>query len=185
VPGLAETIVDNALAAAGGAFAAGASFENVAIGLAHHAGVPGRMQPRRLPGEVLVIDDTYNANPQSMRNALESLAKLETSGKRHAVLGEMGELGSVADRAHREAGQLAGELELDELFVIGASAQLVAEGAREAGMRSDSIHVETSHEAIAQALRQRLSKGDCVLVKGSRAAAMERVIQVLSAEDDR
>jgi UDP-N-acetylmuramoyl-tripeptide--D-alanyl-D-alanine ligase len=116
VPGLAETIVDNALAAAGGAFAAGVAFEDVAAGLAAHAGVPGRMQPRHLLGDILVIDDSYNANPQSMRNALESLAKLNTSGRRYAVLGEMGELGNEADRAHREAGQLAGELGLDGLF---------------------------------------------------------------------
>ena len=73
VSGLAETIVENALAAAGGAFAAGASFEEVATGLAAHAGVPGRMQPRAFPNDVLVIDDSYNANPQSMRNALETL----------------------------------------------------------------------------------------------------------------
>jgi len=184
VPGLAETIVDNALAAAGGAFAAGSSFEEVSTGLAGHQGVPGRMQPKHLPGDVLVIDDSYNANPQSMRNALESLANLETHGRRYAVLGEMGELGSEGDRAHREAGQLAGELELDGLFVLGASAERVAEGARAAGMPPDSIHVEASHEAIAEALRERISKGDCILVKGSRAAAMERVIPALSGEDD-
>lgn len=185
VPGLAETIVDNALAAAGGAFAAGASFEDVAAGLASHAGVPGRMQPRHLPGDILVIDDSYNANPQSMRNALESLAKVQTRGRRYAVLGEMGELGLEADRAHREAGQLAGELELDGLFVLGASAELVAEGASAAGMSREIVQIAASHDAIAASLRERLSKGDCVLVKGSRAAAMERVIEALSAEDDR
>jgi UDP-N-acetylmuramoyl-tripeptide--D-alanyl-D-alanine ligase len=184
VPGLAETIVENALAAAGGALAAGASFEEVKTGLAAHHGVPGRMQPKHLPGDVLVIDDSYNANPQSMRNALESLANLATRGRRYAVLGEMGELGSEGDAAHREAGQLVGELELDGLFVLGASAEMVAEGAHAAGMSSDSIHVEASHEEIAEALRERISKGDCILVKGSRAAAMERVITDLSPEDD-
>jgi UDP-N-acetylmuramoyl-tripeptide--D-alanyl-D-alanine ligase len=184
VPGLAETIVDNALAAAGGAFAAGASFEDVRTGLAAHRGVPGRMQPKHLSGDVLVIDDSYNANPQSMRNALESLANLETHGRRYAVLGEMGELGSEGDTAHREAGQLAGELELDGLFILGASAELVAEGARAAGMPADAIHVEASHEAIGEALRARVSKGDCILVKGSRAAAMERVISALSPEEN-
>jgi len=73
--GLAETIVENALAAAGGTFAAGASFEDVADGLARHEGVPGRMQPRTLPNDVLLIDDTYNANPQSMQNALETRSR--------------------------------------------------------------------------------------------------------------
>lgn len=184
VRGLAATIVDNALAAAGGAFAVGASFDDVAAGLDVHQGVPGRMQAKPLPGGVLLIDDSYNANPQSMRIALESLAKLETRGKRYAVLGEMGELGSQGDIAHLEAGQLVGELEIDELFVLGASAALVGEGARNAGMSSGSIHIETTHEAIGIALRDRVSKGDCILIKGSRAAAMERVVPALCHKDD-
>jgi UDP-N-acetylmuramoyl-tripeptide--D-alanyl-D-alanine ligase len=97
----------------------------------------------------------------------------------------MGELGDEADRAHREAGRLAGELSIDGLFLLGASAELVAEGAREAGLAAEQIHVEASHEAIADALCERLAKGDCVLVKGSRAAAMERVISALEAAKER
>ena len=185
VPGLSATIIESSLAAAGGALAAGASFEDVGEGLAAHLGVPGRMHPRPLAGDVLAIDDSYNANPQSMRNALETLARLGRSGRRYAVLGEMGELGDEADRAHREAGRLAGELGIDGLFVLGASAELVADGAREAGLAAERIHVEASHEAIAHALGERLAKGDCVLVKGSRAAAMERVISALEAVKER
>ena len=183
VPGLATSIVDNALAAAGGAFGAGASFEAVASGLAAHCGVSGRMQPQKLPGDVLAIDDTYNANPQSMRNALETLARLETPGRRYAVLGEMGELGDEADDAHREAGRLAGRLSLDGIFVLGASSEIVAAGAREAGLAPDRIHVAASHEAIAEKLRNRLGKGDRVLFKGSRAARMERVLDALRREE--
>ena len=183
VPGLAPTIVDNALAAAGGAFGAGASFEAVVAGLASHRGVPGRMQPHPLPGDVLAIDDSYNANPQSMRNALETLARLETSGRRYAVLGEMGELGDQAEAAHREAGRLAGRLSLDGLFVLGASAEIIAAGAREAGLPANRIHVESSHEAIAEKLGERLGKGDRLLVKGSRAARMERVLAALDRDD--
>ncbi len=185
VAGLAETIVDNALAAAGGALAAGASLEDVALGLESHAGIEGRMQPRMLAGEVLVIDDSYNANPQSMRNALEALARLETRGRRYAVLGEMGELGDASESAHVEAGRLAGELGLDGLFVMGPSAESVAAGARSAGLPSDRVWLEASHESIARRLRRLAAKGDCVLVKGSRAAAMEKVISALEAEDDR
>ena len=184
VPGLAATIVDNALAAAGAAFAAGASFEDVRQGLANHQGVPGRMQPKTMPGDVLLIDDSYNANPQSMRNALESLAALEVRGRRYAVLGEMGELGNTGASAHRDAGQLVAELEIDGLYVLGDSAELVAEGARSAGMTTDAIHVASSHASIGATLRTILAKGDCILIKGSRAAAMERVIPALHAEDE-
>ena len=179
VPGLSETIVENALAAAGGAFSAGASFEAVATGLVNHRGVPGRMQPHSLPGDVLVIDDSYNANPQSMRDALETLARLETRGQRIAVLGQMGELGDEGHAAHRECGQLAGSLGLDELFSIGPMAELVAEGAREMGLAADRIHVEDDHDSLARSLRARIAKGDRILVKGSRAARMERIIEAL------
>ncbi|MFK7898436.1 MAG: UDP-N-acetylmuramoyl-tripeptide--D-alanyl-D-alanine ligase [Myxococcota bacterium] len=179
VPGLAETIVENALAAAGGAFAAGVSFETVADGLAHHGGIAGRMQPRSLDGEILLIDDTYNANPQSMQNALETLARIPVQGKRFVALGQMGELGEMADAAHRELGALAARLGFDGLFVLAPAAQLIAKGARDAGMPSEQVHEEADHSFIAEALRARLGKGDAVLVKGSRAARMERVIDAI------
>lgn len=179
VPGLAETIVENALAAAGGAFAAGVSFETIVEGLAEHAGVSGRMQPRTVAGEILVIDDTYNANPQSMQNALETLGRVPARGKRFVVLGQMGELGDVADAAHLELGELAAAKQLDGLFVLAPAASLIAEGARSAGMAADRIHEEADHTTLAEALRARLGKGDLVLVKGSRAARMERVIDAL------
>lgn len=179
VPGLSETIVENALAAAGGALAAGASLEDVVEGLARHPGVPGRMQPRPLANDVLVIDDSYNANPQSMRSALETLARLDAGGRRHAALGAMGELGESAEAAHREVGRHAATLGLDGLFLIGEMADRVAEGAREGGMDRDRIEIAGDHVALARALAARLGKGDRVLVKGSRAARMERLIQAL------
>ena len=184
VSGLSETIVDNALAAAGGAFAAGASFEIVAQGLARHAGVPGRMQPRPLPGDLLVIDDSYNANPQSMRNALETLARLETKGQRIAVLGQMGELGDEREAAHRETGRLAAALGLDALFLIGPMAEVVAEAAREVGFENDRIRIAWNHEALTKELRSRIGPGDVVLVKGSRAASMERIVRSLDIEEE-
>lgn len=179
VSGLAETIVDNALAAAGGALAAGASFDTVVRGLADHRGVAGRMQPRPLPNDVLVIDDAYNANPQSMRSALETLARLEATGSRLAVLGQMGELGDASDAAHEELGRLAAALELDGLFLIGDAAERTASAAREAGLPGDRVFVGEDHESIARAVAAALGKGDRVLVKGSRAARMERVIELL------
>jgi UDP-N-acetylmuramoyl-tripeptide--D-alanyl-D-alanine ligase len=179
VPGLSETIVENALAAAGGALAAGASFEAVASGLVNHPGVPGRMQPHLLPGDTLVIDDSYNANPQSMRNALETLARLETNGQRLAALGQMGELGDEGDEAHREAGRLAGSLGLDELFLIGPMAELVAEGAFEAGLSESRVHFFDDLDSLARSLRTHIAKGDRILIKGSRAAHMERIVEAL------
>lgn len=181
VSGLAETIVDNALAAAGGALAAGVSFETVAEGLAAHRGVAGRMQPRPFPNDVLVIDDAYNANPQSMRSALETLSRLSGNGARYAVLGQMGELGDASASEHEALGRLAGELGLDGLFLLGDFAERTASAAREAGFDAAQIVLGPDHETLARALRERLDNGDRVLVKGSRAARMERVIELLEA----
>jgi UDP-N-acetylmuramoyl-tripeptide--D-alanyl-D-alanine ligase len=96
----------------------------------------------------------------------------------------MGELGAESELAHREAGRLAGSLGLDGLFLLGDSAGLVAAGAREAGLARDRIHIAESHEGLATRLRERLGKGDRVLVKGSRAARMERVIDALARAAD-
>lgn len=179
VPGLAETMVENALAAAGGALAAGASLEAVVVGLAGYAGVPGRMQPRTLPGGILAIDDTYNANPQSMQNALETLARLEQKGRRFAVLGKMGELGEAAEIAHLELGRLAAAKGFDGLFVLGGEAAKIATGAREAGMAAARIHFEESPGALAARIAERVGEGDRVLFKGSRSARVELVIEAL------
>jgi UDP-N-acetylmuramoyl-tripeptide--D-alanyl-D-alanine ligase len=140
------------------------------------------MQPRPLPNDVLVIDDSYNANPQSMRNALETLARLDGHGRRLVALGQMGELGDEGDAAHRDAGRLAGSLGLDEVFLLGPMADLMAEGAREAGLAEDQLHVFTDHESLSRSLRERIAKGDRILVKGSRAARMERIVEELEKE---
>ncbi len=183
VPGLAETMIENALAAAGGALAAGAPLDAVVRGLARSAGIAGRMQPRVLPGGVLAIDDTYNANPQSMRSALETLARLEQKGRRFAVLGRMGELGPQADAAHLELGRLAASLGIDELFVLGAEASQIVQGAREAGMPDGRVHFETTATALAKQIASRAAAGDRVLFKGSRSARVEKVIEALEEVD--
>jgi UDP-N-acetylmuramoyl-tripeptide--D-alanyl-D-alanine ligase len=183
VPGLAETMIENSLAAAGGALAAGASFEAVATGLARYAGVPGRMQPRTLRGGLLALDDTYNANPQSMKSALETLARLEQKGRRIAVLGRMGELGDHAEAAHLELGRLAASLGIDELFVLGPDAVKIAQGAREAGLPDGRVHFEETAAALAERLARRAGAGDRVLFKGSRSARVEKVIEALEEVD--
>ncbi len=115
-----------------------------------------------------------------MQSALETLARLETTGRRIAVLGQMGELGDAEEAAHREVGRLAGQLGLDELLLLGASAPLTAEGARDAGLAQAHIHIAEDHVSIARTLEGLLGPGDRVLVKGSRAARMERVIELLA-----
>jgi UDP-N-acetylmuramoyl-tripeptide--D-alanyl-D-alanine ligase len=179
VAGLGETAVANALAASAAALAAGASLSAVAEGLARYRPVKGRLERRALACGALLIDDSYNANPQSMEVALRLLAGCP--GRRIAVLGDMGELGPTSEKAHREAGRLAAELGIELLFLLGERAERVAAGAREAGMDAARIRVGRSHEELAQRLREELAPGDSVLLKGSRSMRMERVADSLEA----
>jgi UDP-N-acetylmuramoyl-tripeptide--D-alanyl-D-alanine ligase len=142
------------------------------------------MEPVTLARNIIVINDTYNANPQSMEVALRSLASLRGTSRGFAVLGDMGELGDTADDAHRAAGQLVAELGLDYLFTLGERAEQIADGALGAGMRADRVHVGKDHAELEAALRRVLVGDDWVLVKGSRAMQMERVVNGLARSEE-
>ena len=141
----------------------------------------GRLERIDLARDVVLIDDTYNANPQSMEVALRMLAQRRGHGRGLAVLGEMGELGATAPEAHRELGRLAGVLGIDGLFVLGTHAQQVADGAAAAGMPAERIAVFGDLDALAERVARELAQGDWVLVKGSRSARMERIVERLAA----
>lgn len=183
VYGLAETAVINSLAASAAALEVGADLEDIAAGLANFRGVEGRMASRSLAGGGHLVDDSYNANPQSMRSALENLVRLAADGRTVAILGDMGELGEATESAHREVGQLAAELGIDRLFVLGENAGWVAEGALAAGMDAESVRVETQQD-VAQSVREFVKPGDRVLVKGSRAMHMEQLVELLAEVED-
>ncbi len=181
VAGLGDSTVPNALAAAAAALAAGATLAQVAEGLARYRPIGGRMERVDLPRNIILINDTYNANPQSMQVALESLAKLKGTSRAIAVLGDMGALGDAALDAHRATGKLVAALGLDHLFTLGHFGQPLAEAAIRAGMATERVHVGDSHEEVASAVRELLQGNDWVLVKGSRSMKMERVVEALAA----
>ncbi len=181
VQGLGPTTVSNALAASAAALAAGASVGDIVKGLANHQGIKGRLQRHALAGGITLIDDTYNANPQSMEAALRLLAELRGEHHALAILGDMGELGVTADAAHRELGRLAGSLRIDFLIALGVRSPLVANAAIEAGMEPTHVCVATDHaEASARACGW-LQECDTVLVKGSRSMRMERVVETIAS----
>ncbi|MCG8591864.1 MAG: UDP-N-acetylmuramoyl-tripeptide--D-alanyl-D-alanine ligase [Proteobacteria bacterium] len=184
VTGLAETTVLNAVAAAAAALAAGASLADVTAGLGRFEGVKGRMQVVPI-GRGTVIDDTYNANPQSMEVALRTLARLGRNGRAIAIVGDMGELGASAEAAHRELGRLGAALELSSLWAVGPRGVDVVAGAVDAGMPPGRVHALDSHEEAATRVGDSLRPGDWVLVKGSRAMQMERVVAHLTPEEER
>lgn len=162
----------NAAFAVAVAGVAGVSLEEAVAGLAAAVGSPLRMDLRRSPAGVLVLNDSYNANPTSMAAALDALASL--GGRRFAVLGPMAELGSHSAGEHQRLGKLVAATGVELLVVVDAPD--LAEGARAAG--AQAVEVDTPQAAVA-ALVPHLRSGDAVLVKASRVVGLERVAQAL------
>ncbi|MDQ3314121.1 MAG: UDP-N-acetylmuramoyl-tripeptide--D-alanyl-D-alanine ligase [Verrucomicrobiota bacterium] len=167
-------MVQNAILAIAAARAFGVSLEECAAGLASTPLTKARLQLREIRG-VRFLDDSYNANPESMKAALRTLLELETDGERIAVLGQMGELGVESERAHIEVGQAAAALRIDRLITIGDTAAGIGRAAQSAGLEQ-ATNLATAIEA-ADLLAQVTSPGDLVLVKGSRFARTERVLE--------
>jgi UDP-N-acetylmuramoyl-tripeptide--D-alanyl-D-alanine ligase len=166
----------NALAAAAAAVSAGASLAQVATGLGQMQPVSGRLQLRRTRHGAWLIDDSYNANPSSVRAGLEVLGELE--GRRWLVLGDMAELGEAAEESHRELGALARSLGVERLYTFGALAALAADS-----FGPDSERYRDAGE-LSRALDAALSSEVRVLVKGSRVNRLERVVEALLAPDE-
>lgn len=124
-------------------------------------------------GEVQVLDDSYNANADSMRAALQTLGDFPCGGRRIAVLGDMAELGEHGVQAHAEVGCYAAQYGVNNLFAVGKMASTIGAAARESGL--DSVSEFASVEDAAKALRVFLRSGDVVLLKASRATRLERV----------
>jgi UDP-N-acetylmuramoyl-tripeptide--D-alanyl-D-alanine ligase len=119
-----------------------------------------------------IVDDSYNASPQAMRAAVESLAGSAARGRRIAVLGEMRELGAESPRWHRELGEFSAS-RVDRLLCIGPLASEIARGARDAGLAAGSVTWLERAEDVAAALGPELSAGDVVWIKGSRGVRLD------------
>lgn len=165
--------VANAVAAAGLAFAAGVTPECIVAGLAAAQGEPGRMSVETLADGTVLIDDSYNANPGSVRAAIEFLA--QRPGSRTLVLGEMRELGDDSQQRHRDMGEAARAAGVDRFIGVGAALAHAVE-AFGAGARWFP-----SRDALEGELGAVLAGSDTLLLKGSRGAAMETLVDALRA----
>jgi UDP-N-acetylmuramoyl-tripeptide--D-alanyl-D-alanine ligase len=168
-------IINALLAAAVGA-ELGLDAEEVQRGLAECAPAKMRLQRWTL-NHVQVLDDSYNANADSMRAALDTLREFPCRGRRVAVLGDMAELGPAAIAAHMEIGRYAAEKGIQHLVVVGQMAAVIGRAAREGGL--SSVEDFQDVESAAAALREYLRPDDVVLLKASRAMAMERIGDLL------
>ncbi len=167
-------MVQNAMLAVAAGRLFGLSLEECAAGLASAPLTKARLQLRDING-VQFLDDSYNANPDSMKAALRTLVELETEGRRIAVLGAMGELGSESVRGHREVGEAAAAFQIDQLITVGEVGAGISRAALAAGLENVTNVLGTSE--AAEFLATAASPGDLVLLKGSRSARMERVLE--------
>jgi UDP-N-acetylmuramyl pentapeptide synthase len=167
--------ISNALLAATAARVFGLTTDEIAAGFAKIALPAMRMQSSEVDG-VRWINDAYNANPDSMRAALQALALWPAQGRRVAVLGDMLELGAESERLHRQLGVEVARLKLDLLVAVGPMAGFIAGEARANGMDTGSIVICDAVPQAATALRARVQPDDCVLVKGSRGMKMEPLV---------
>ena len=169
--------VMNALAAAAAAIAVGALLGDVVAGLATVKPICGRLEFKSAICGAQLIDDSYNSNPASLRAALDVLCA-GAGGSTWCLFGDMRELGQQAVSLHREMGAIAKRLGVDNLFAIGEFADATASGFGPGGRAFSSL------EPLLDTLRQNLQKGDRVLVKGSRGARMERVVEALVGDNN-
>jgi UDP-N-acetylmuramoyl-tripeptide--D-alanyl-D-alanine ligase len=132
---------------------------------------------------VRVLDDTYNANADSVEAALQTLQELPCKGRRVAVLGDMAELGAHSEAAHEEIGRRAAELGVGQLFAVGKMAPAMARGARGADL--NRVFEFSDVDTAAAAVKSFLKSGDVVLLKASRATRLERIGEVLRAGEAR
>ncbi len=171
----------NALAAAACASALGVGLGEMADGLSRAVLPKMRLQAREVTGRpgVRLLDDSYNANPESVAQALETASALSGDGRLISVLGDMAELGPVAESAHREVGRKLAACGVDLFVGVGPLMRFASDEARRAGMDGARIMNFDTPEEAASSLGDMLLSGDWVLVKGSRSMMMERAIQGL------
>lgn len=169
--------VNNALAAAAVGLYLGMKPEDVARGL--HAVKPSgmRMEVLHSHSGITVINDAYNANPDSMRASLDTVSNMDCSGRRIAVLGDMGELGDNEYQLHVDVGSYAASAKLDMLVCVGTLAVGIKSGALAADMDVDKIKSFATVEEAQEFLAKYLQSGDLLLVKASRFMQMERIVK--------
>jgi UDP-N-acetylmuramoyl-tripeptide--D-alanyl-D-alanine ligase len=161
-------MITNALLAAAAGWTLGLAPEEIARGLSDAVLTGGRLRRFEWNG-ITILDDTYNANPESMAAAIEALAEIPVTGRRIAVLGRMAELGVYATSAHHRIGKLAAERGI-QVISVGVGAEGISEGAGSSRHFADTL-------AAAEAVAAMSASGDAVLFKGSRTAAVEKVMQ--------
>jgi UDP-N-acetylmuramoyl-tripeptide--D-alanyl-D-alanine ligase len=177
VPG--EHMVSNALAAAAAGAELGVPVADAADALGTATISPWRMETFRTPDGVRVVNDAYNANPESMSAALKTARVMAGDGKLIAVLGMMAELGSISELEHERVGELAARIRVDRVIALGADARSIAAAAVREGVEPENVVSYDEPPDALDDVRRHARPGDLVLFKGSRIAGLERLAEAM------
>jgi UDP-N-acetylmuramoyl-tripeptide--D-alanyl-D-alanine ligase len=142
----------------------------------------GRMSLLSGIKNTFIIDDTYNAGPDSMVAALKVLGKINAEGKKFAVLGDMLELGDYTEEAHRKVGVVLAQNKIDILITVGERARTIAAEVERQGMDSDNVFTFSDTDRAGRFLQERIESGDFILVKGSQGMRLEKIVKEIMAE---
>lgn len=164
----------------------GMPLEAISHSLARYASPNGRLRPIEGVRDTLIIDDTYNSSPNAVVLALDILLRFECapSARRWAILGDMFELGEESERLHAEAGAYAGKKAIDFLVCVGGRARVIAAEAAAAGLDESRIFLFDDPIVAGRAVKEKIAKGDIILVKGSQGIRLEKCVKELMAEPD-
>ena len=166
----------NALAALAVGHRFGVSLDEIKDALENHTGASNRLGIKE--AKCKIIDDTYNANPESTLASIKTLAAIKTSGSKYFILGDMLELGENKEIYHSEMGKAIAETDIDYFFTHGTLTSHSNDAAKKAGHKN-AVHFSTKKEMIDY-LNQNLTETDIVLLKGSRSSKMEEIIEGLN-----
>jgi UDP-N-acetylmuramoyl-tripeptide--D-alanyl-D-alanine ligase len=180
VPGAHNVM--NALAAVAVSVALGIDGDEAVGRLSEFHPMSMRFERVQLANGVRVVNDSYNANPESMRAAFRTVGAAKRSGRFIAALGDMLELGEQSAELHRKVGEDAVGLGVGELFVVGDFSAELAKGAEAAGLAESSVHICEDAEQLCRTVEEEIKVGDVLLVKGSRGMKMERLVDYLKQE---
>ena len=173
--------VYNVLAAIATSWDFGVSIDEVREALNEFRVPNMRMEVKRI-GDIKIINDTYNSNPSSMRQAIEALRDITAKGRKILVAGDMLELGNLSGRFHHLVGRQAAESGIDLIVAVGKLAEHVVKGAQEAGMSQKKTKTCNLTKEACEVVSNLIKKGDTLLVKGSRAMKMEQIVQGLETQ---
>lgn len=152
--------------------------EDIIVGLSNYTGSKMRLNILKLADEITVINDCYNASPDSMRAALDVLNKIK--GKRKiAILGDMFEMGDYSEEAHNQVGYMVSRRNIDLLITVGKKAKTIGQSALEKGLSKNQVIILENNRKVIEMLRDIIKTGDSILIKGSRGMKMEEIVHFL------